>query len=391
MDDFLLWKKAKPFFYMSSVAATWIWAPAIFVSSDKAYNTGIPGFLMFLIPNVLTLVLFAFFAERVRNYREGFTLGDVVEEAGIRQRYLHITVSLTVLICSSCVQLIGLYTLFQAWYPISKQLSAFLISICALLMVWKDGIKGSIRTDAGKYVIMLVFGIILFLMSKNNPIWQGSSPIPTLDLFKAFGATTIIGLLAAPYADQTFWQRVFSISKERIRSVFFGSAFLFLLIPLIFGLIGFYAPRYNNWVITTTFSGAGIIMLSICVICALLSTLDSNLCAISSIVCSDFKQPIQYGRYSMIVLLCFSSLLMICTNLTITNLFLIYGTIRTCIALPTVLIILNRYDKNRLFIGTCLSVLIAPLGYILSGGYWLFTVLALLIPIMGYSNNKETV
>lgn len=37
MKDFLLWKNANEWFYAASVAATWIWAPAIFVASDKAY------------------------------------------------------------------------------------------------------------------------------------------------------------------------------------------------------------------------------------------------------------------------------------------------------------------------------------------------------------------
>ena len=34
-----------------SIAATWIWAPALFVSGQQAYQSGFPGFLWFLIPN----------------------------------------------------------------------------------------------------------------------------------------------------------------------------------------------------------------------------------------------------------------------------------------------------------------------------------------------------
>lgn len=40
-----------------SIAATWIWAPALFTSAEKAYNNGIPGLFWFLIPNVLCLIL----------------------------------------------------------------------------------------------------------------------------------------------------------------------------------------------------------------------------------------------------------------------------------------------------------------------------------------------
>ena len=41
-----------------SIAATWIWAPALFTSAEKAYTNGIPGLFWFLVPNILCLLLF---------------------------------------------------------------------------------------------------------------------------------------------------------------------------------------------------------------------------------------------------------------------------------------------------------------------------------------------
>lgn len=114
MCDFLLWKNAKSIFYMASIAATWIWTPAIFVSSEKAYYSGLGGFLLFLIPNILTLMLFAYFASVVRCKTDGFTLTDAIKGAGKGQQRLHLAVSCTILICSTCVQLMGLHTLFVA-------------------------------------------------------------------------------------------------------------------------------------------------------------------------------------------------------------------------------------------------------------------------------------
>ena len=49
-----------------SIAATWIWAPALFTSAEKAYTSGIPGIFWFLVPNVLCLILFIPFAVRIR-------------------------------------------------------------------------------------------------------------------------------------------------------------------------------------------------------------------------------------------------------------------------------------------------------------------------------------
>lgn len=49
-----------------SIAATWIWAPALFTSTETAYTKGFAGLFWFLVPNVLCLVLFIPFAKRVR-------------------------------------------------------------------------------------------------------------------------------------------------------------------------------------------------------------------------------------------------------------------------------------------------------------------------------------
>lgn len=388
MKDFLLWKNAKSIFYMASIAATWIWTPAIFVSSEKAYFSGINGFLMFLIPNVLTLVVFAYFAELVRKRTEGFTLSDVIKSAGNRQRNLHLTISMIILVCSTCVQLLGLHTLFSAWGDIPKSVSAFIVSAAAFLMVGKSGIKGSIKTDFVKYCIMLAGGIILLaatVKSGGAVNLDGVRPVGFWELMGTFGISTMIGLLSAPYVDQTFWQRAFSIDKDKIRKTFIGSALLFALIPTLFGLIGFFSVGGTNWNIAAAFDEAWLKgLLAVCVLCALLSTLDSNLCAISSIVCADMQQSVTVGRLSMGGLLMLGSAVMVFTNVGITDMFLIYGTIRTCAALPTILIILDRYNSKRLFWATLAAVVIAPTGYILSADYkWLFTVLALVIPAIG--------
>lgn len=388
MSDFLLWKNGKDIFYMASIAATWIWTPAIFVSSEKAYYSGLSGFLMFLIPNVLTLMMFAYFASMVRSKTNGITLTDAIKGAGRGQQLIHLVVSCVILVCSTCVQLMGLHALFLAWGDIPKWLSALLVSLTALATVWRYGIKNSIKADYNKYFVMLLGGLILLatvVADGGSVDFMGKKPIPASDLLGAFGIPTAIGLMSAPYVDQTFWQRVFSVDKDKIKSTFIGSALLFGAIPAIFGMIGFCSVGNDSWTIATAFQPLYLkVILATCVLCALISTLDSNLCALSSIVCADMKQSINVGRTSMAVLLVVASSVMVTTNLGITDMFLIYGTIRTCVALPTILIILGKYDARRLLYSTLVSVVIAPLGFIVSGGNWIFTVLALLIPIFGY-------
>ena len=63
-----------------SVAATWIWAPALFTSAEKAYTSGWPGLFWFLVPNVSCLLLFIPFAKKIRERMpRGITLSGFDE------------------------------------------------------------------------------------------------------------------------------------------------------------------------------------------------------------------------------------------------------------------------------------------------------------------------
>ena len=48
-----------------SIAASWIWAPAIFVSTEVGYRWGYSALVWFVIPNMLSLVLFALIAPKI--------------------------------------------------------------------------------------------------------------------------------------------------------------------------------------------------------------------------------------------------------------------------------------------------------------------------------------
>lgn len=65
-----------------SIAATWIWAPALFTSAEKAYANGYVGLFWFLVPNVLCLLLFIPFAQKIRKVMpNGITLAGFMGEA----------------------------------------------------------------------------------------------------------------------------------------------------------------------------------------------------------------------------------------------------------------------------------------------------------------------
>ena len=62
-----------------SVAATWIWAPALFIATQKAYQQGMAGLFWFTVPNIACLVIFAYFAIKLRNmFPRGYTLSQFI-------------------------------------------------------------------------------------------------------------------------------------------------------------------------------------------------------------------------------------------------------------------------------------------------------------------------
>ena len=93
-----------------SIAATWIWAPALFVSTEKAYSSGWVGLFWFLVPNALCLVIFIPFAKKIRKEMpEGMTLSGYMKEKyrsdGVKRVYLFQLIGLSVL--STGVQLLA--------------------------------------------------------------------------------------------------------------------------------------------------------------------------------------------------------------------------------------------------------------------------------------------
>lgn len=94
-----------------SVAATWIWAPALFVSAEKAYINGFVGLFWFLVPNVLCLILFIPFAKRIRERMpKGISLagfmGEQYHSEKVKGIYLFQLGSLAILST-------GLWTIYQ--------------------------------------------------------------------------------------------------------------------------------------------------------------------------------------------------------------------------------------------------------------------------------------
>ena len=344
-----------------SIAATWIWAPSLFTSSEMAYTRGVPGMFWFLVPNVLCLIIFIPFAKKIRRqYPEGITLTGYMAERyrspKVKGVYSFQLGALAVL--STAVQLLaGGKTLALA--AIAYSYSRF------------SGIKASVATDVVQLGIILLGGALLVALGLRltggletvraglgsvSGEYTSLTSASGVEVLLSFGLPTAVGLISGPFGDQCFWQRAFSIREDRIGRSFFAAALLFALVPIAMGTVGFLAAgsgfqaedagMVNFEFVMSLLPAWVLVPFLFMVISGLLSTVDSNLCAAASLttdwMTGEGADNIRASRRVMLALLLVSILIANIPGLTVTHLFLFYGTLRASTLLPTVMTLLGK-------------------------------------------------
>jgi Na+/proline symporter len=380
-----------------SIAATWIWAPALFVSAENAYTKGFAGLFWFLVPNILCLIVFIPFAKKIREEMpEGITLSGYMfgkyHSDAVKNTYLFQLGALSVL--STGVQLLAGSKILSMLTGIPFIAMTVIMAGIAFSYSQFSGIKASILTDSVQMVFMLVVSIIFVVFGIKNiggldTLVSGLEGIRGdtgilfskrgWEIFLEFGLPTTIGLISGPFGDQCFWQRTFCVQKDRIGRSFFIGSLLFGIVPLSMGILGFIAAGIgyiatdtgiiNFELISTLFPAWTIIPFLFMVISGLLSTIDSNLCAISSLTTDIFKkQTLGKTKFAMILLLAVGIAVANSPGLTITHLFLMYGTLRAATLLPTVF--------------TLKGIKLAPRGVVAG----IISAMIIGLPVFGYGN-----
>lgn len=354
-----------------SIAATWIWAPSLFVSGQQAYTSGIPGFLWFLVPNVLCLMLFIPFAKRIRErYPQGVTLAGFMAKTYASNKVKGVyTLQMGALaVLSTAVQLLAGSRMLAMMTGLPFWLLTIVLAAVAYSYSQFSGIRASVATDVVQLILILLGIVIILPMMMHRTgglptLANGLSSItgqykamfdgPGMQVFLSFGLPTTVGLLSGPFGDQCFWQRAFSINKRGLGRAFFLGALIFAMVPLGMGSIGFLAagsgyaasnPGMVNFeLIRQLLPGWVMVPFLFMVLSGLLSTVDSNLCAAASMT-TDLKtgSTVRKSRLTMLALLGVAIVIANIPGLTVTMLFLFYGTLRATTLLPTVLTLLNK-------------------------------------------------
>ncbi len=380
-----------------SVAASWIWAPSLFVSAQKSYQDGVLGLFWFVVPNILCLIFFAYFAEKVRRDKpDGFTISDyILHKTSHRVQFLYWVTLVGLAVCAFAVQLLAGGQLLSKFTGIPYFWCCVILSLVPLSYSIISGLKATIVTDVFKMLFIYGVGLLLIpwvLFNSGGPevIFEGlGGKIGSTDFFGAeslrvfltFGLPATIGLLAGPFGDQTFWQRAFSIQKEYVKASFVRGAFLFAVVPLLMSTLGFIAagtqspikdPQMVNIEVISRYLPLGATWIFVfMILAALISILDTKLASIGSLGGHDFTNHVLKSanapyakvmlgsRLSMVLLVLVALAIANIPNIKILHLFLFYGTMRSATVFPTVLLVLGKsLPEKGVFYGILASLLI---------------------------------
>ncbi|MDE2029433.1 MAG: hypothetical protein KGI97_02600 [Alphaproteobacteria bacterium] len=426
-EDFLVMgRKLGTFGGAFSIAASWIWAPAIFISSQKAYEQGLPGIFWFTLPNILCFFTFVPLALKARERMpQGYSIPDFLFVRFGGDRRIHL-VSLAVYLG---YQLGAAVINALAGGLLLHTLTGLPVTGCILLIAGAaysysviGGLRASVMTDVVQIILLLFIAFVLvpWVMSATGG-WEtlrqglgGHSGLYT-NIFDpsvaySFGIPATIALISGPVADQMFLQRAFAAKRASLAKIFMLGGLIFGVVPITLSLLGFIgaAPAVQAAVSIRDpqmvgaevvahylpgFATGAFIVLAFA---GLSSCLDSSFAAVSSLTAIDIyrryvapeaseKKVLRAARIGMTaVALAGTAIALLQPKLLWC--FLIYGALASSMLVPVYFSLFSDcVSKRAVFASITLSVLSAlPLSTYanVAGKTGLIVAAALLPPVL---------
>lgn len=378
-----------------SIASAWIWAPALFVSSQKAYEQGFAGFFWFIAPNVLTLIVFAYFAGKIRDKMpHGYTVSDFMgKRHSKRVQTLYLIQLVGVAVMCLAVQLLAGGKVIAKLTGLPFFAVTIFLAIIALSYSTVFGLRASFVTDKAKMILIYGVGLILVpwvvieaggaqsiadglggFKGTFGDLFSGDGA----GVFWSFGLSSAIGLISGTFGDQAFWQRAFATDKKGVRSAFLKSALLFAIVPIFMSLLGFALagdgvkvadPSLANVEAVLHYLPAWtVIPFILMLMSGMVSALDSHLTALGSIAGHDIldrmtsddeSKSVSYARASMFITAIAAILIANIPDMQVLYLFLLYGTLRATTMLPTIYTLLSeKVSEKGMFYGIITSFVV---------------------------------
>jgi Na+/proline symporter len=382
----------------------------------------------FTFGNFFTLILFSFFAKKIRDQQpEGFTLaGYVKEKFSNRVQNIFLIELWMLAICAFAINVLAGSKALEIITGINYNIATLALAGIALAYTLRGGLKASVVTEMFKISVLWI-GILLLvpwawsagggiemlanglggITGKGNTIFGNEF---ALGVFMAVGLSTTLGHLGAPWGDNGFYQRAFAIKKNRIIPAFIGGAFIFVFVPLMIGSLGFLAAGMGTEIpknlvgMTTVLSigsvlpGWTLLVLLFMLFAGLVGVLDSQLSSASSLAGHDLKNKfskdksesgtIAWSRGGMLALAVIALAIANWPGMTLLTIFLFFGVMRATVWWPMMLNLLRPglVNEKGMFWGILIAFFIGfPMfvyGQQFGGGKEL-TMLGTLIAIFG--------
>ncbi len=299
-----------------SICVTWIWAPALFLSCKQAYENGLAGIFWFTFPNILSLMIIAPLAVRIREYLPtGFTLPEWISyRFDSRIHKIYLGVFFWYQLIAITMQLYAGGSIFALLTGVSLPSVMLVLAGTTLTYTIISGMRASIVTDFLQYAMIIGGGILIIPWTIATAgglgmVAQGIGGIggqhPTIfDTTVAFnfGVVTSLGLISGSLGDQQNWQRAFAIEKKMLFRAYIFAGVLFGIVPIALSTLGFLAanPAVNiklpqgvdsSMIGVATVAhylpGWAVVAFIIMMLGGLCATMDSAMCAASSLFTFD--------------------------------------------------------------------------------------------------------
>ncbi len=381
-----------------SIASSWIWAPALFVSVQVAYQQGLAGIFWFTLPNILALLIFAIFAPRIRaRLPQGYTFTQYIKYRleSDRVHKVFLFPYLFYQLMAVVVQLFAGGSLLSLLTGIPLTTIMPILAGIVLIYTLISGFQASIITDFVQLGLIYLIGIIILPLAWSaaggfSAISAGFHGIQNIgNIFDpgvafSFGIVTSIGLLAGSISDQSNWQRAFAIKEGKVVKAFIFGSILFGLVPIGLSTLGFLAANPNLHISLPTGIDASMVgvqvvatllplwavsLFVVMLLAGLTSALDAGLSAIGSLWVTDVvkskddKGAIRAARYSMFGVTILGLLVALAAvyipNFGLKQLWWVFNTIAACVVVPTVLSLYwDKLSEKGVFWGVLVSFLI---------------------------------
>lgn len=389
-----------------SIAAAWLWAPGLFISTQQAYVNGLVGLFWFCLGNFLTLMAFAYFAKLIRNREpNGFTFsGYLRNRMSPRVQWLFVTEMIILATCAFAINLIAGSSTVATLTGINYTLATFLMAGIAILYSFRTGLKATVITEVIKILVVWTGVIILVpwaisaaggwdivVAGLGGRTGEGAAIFGTpfaWGIFTGFGAAAFLGHMGGPWGDNSFYQRAFSIKEKSIIPSFVLASFVFIVVPIMMGLLGFVAAgagleipaamvgTTNAITIGTFLPAYASILFAFMVFAGLIAILDSQFASVANMTGHDifnqFKQGsseasvINYARTGMVLLAVAGLIVANIPGMSLVYLFLFFAILRAAVWLPSMIALLrpNWVTEAGMFWGILVAAIPGEALYI---------------------------